>query len=73
MILNSGFGSYTEYAEAADIVESEYANAVAVGREFIANPDLVRRWQEGIALNIPDPDTFYVGGPHGYTDYPFVD
>lgn len=73
VILNSGFGSYTEYTEAVDIVESEHADAVAVGREFIANPDLVRRWQEGIALNVPDPDTFYVGGPRGYTDYPFVD
>jgi hypothetical protein len=24
-------------------------------------------------LNTPDPKTFYAPGPHGYTDYPFLD
>jgi len=45
---------------------------VAVGRSFIANPDLVRRWKTGAPLNEPDPDTFYSSGPEGYTDYPFL-
>jgi N-ethylmaleimide reductase len=45
---------------------------VAVGRNFIANPDLVTRWQTGAALNEPDSATFYGGGAEGYTDYPFL-
>ena len=43
---------------------------VAVGRPFIANPDLVERWKSGAAVNTPDMDTFYTPGPKGYTDYP---
>ena len=41
-----------------------------MGREFLANPDLVRRWREGAPLNEPNPQTFYGGGAEGYTDYP---
>jgi N-ethylmaleimide reductase len=44
---------------------------VVVGRPAIANPDLVRRWQEGLPLNEPDATTFYTEGAAGYTDYPF--
>jgi len=40
---------------------------------LLANPDLVRRWREGLELNTPDMDTFYTPGAHGYTDYPFAD
>jgi 2,4-dienoyl-CoA reductase-like NADH-dependent reductase (Old Yellow Enzyme family) len=43
---------------------------VAVGKLFIANPDLPRRLRTGAALNDPDPPGFYAGGPKGYTDYP---
>nr|WP_120491709.1 alkene reductase [Corynebacterium lactis] len=71
VILNSGFAEYTELAEARRIVEGGLADAVAVGRELIANPDLALRWQKGLELNVPDPDTFYLGGERGYTDYPF--
>lgn len=46
------------------------ADAVAFGRPFIANPDLVRRLREDAPLNAPDRTTFYGGGSHGYTDYP---
>ena len=42
---------------------------VAVGRGFLANPDLPARWRSGVALNNPDSDTFYIPGPKGYTDY----
>ncbi len=35
-----------------------------------ANPDLVRRFQEGASLNEPDFATLYTPGPKGYTDYP---
>lgn len=46
------------------------ADAVAFGKAFIANPDLVERLRTGAALNDPDPTTFYGGGAKGYTDYP---
>ena len=46
------------------------ADAVAFGKPFIANPDLVRRLRENAALNEPKPDTFYAHEAEGYTDYP---
>jgi 2,4-dienoyl-CoA reductase-like NADH-dependent reductase (Old Yellow Enzyme family) len=46
------------------------ADAVAWGKLFIANPDLVERFRTGAALNTPDSDTFYCPGAKGYTDYP---
>jgi N-ethylmaleimide reductase len=45
---------------------------IAVGRPFLANPDLVARWRTGAAVNAPDMATFYTPGPKGYTDYPAV-
>jgi len=45
---------------------------VAVGRPFLANPDLVARWQSGAALNELDMNTFYTPGAKGYTDYPVL-
>jgi N-ethylmaleimide reductase len=58
---------------ALDAVASGRADLVAVGRPFIANPDLVRRWRENAPLNTPDSKTFYGGGAQGYTDYPALD
>jgi 2,4-dienoyl-CoA reductase-like NADH-dependent reductase (Old Yellow Enzyme family) len=39
---------------------------------FIANPDLPERLAAGAALNTARPDTFYIGGAEGYTDYPVL-
>ncbi len=49
------------------------ADAVAYGRQFIANPDLPRRFALGAPLNAPNPETFYGPGPEGYTDYPTLE
>ncbi|MGD9387608.1 MAG: alkene reductase [Gammaproteobacteria bacterium] len=65
-------GGYTVERAMAD-VDAGKADLIAVGRDFLANPDLPRRWREGLALNTPDPETFYTPGPEGYTDYPFAD
>ena len=54
---------------AALAIEINHADAIAFGRLFIANPDLVRRIKEGQPLNVYDRSTFYGGGEHGYTDY----
>ena len=53
----------------ADLVANR-ADLIAVGKGVLANPDLVKRWQTGAALNMPDPATFYTPGEKGYTDYP---
>ena len=56
-------------ASAAMAIEQNHADAIAFGRLFIANPDLVRRIKENQPLNAYDRSTFYGGAEHGYTDY----
>lgn len=56
-------------ASAAAAVEQKHANAIAFGRLFIANPDLVERIRGNHPLNPSDRSTFYGGAEHGYTDY----
>ncbi len=72
VIANDGFGQITTREKAQAILDEDLADAVAVGRLFLANPDLPRRWETGAGLNEPDGDTFYGGGAEGYTDYPFL-
>lgn len=55
---------------AAEAVGQGRADMIAFGRPFLANPDLPRRIREGLALNEPDPATFFGGTETGYTDYP---
>lgn len=62
-------GGYTP-ERAEKIVASGYADAVAFGRAYIANPDLVERIRCGAVLNERDVSTTYGGGVKGYTDYP---
>jgi 2,4-dienoyl-CoA reductase-like NADH-dependent reductase (Old Yellow Enzyme family) len=64
-IANQGFTA--EQAEAE--IKAGNADAVAWGKWYIANPDLVERFRTGAALNTPDTATFYGGDSHGYTDY----
>lgn len=73
VIANSGFGEVTDLDEVKQVVDGGQADLVAVGRPFLANPDLVERWRTGAELNEPNPDTFYGGGAEGYTDYPTLD
>ncbi len=46
------------------------ADLIAIGKPFIANPDLVERLRRDVPLNKWDPATFYAGGEKGFTDYP---
>lgn len=69
-VLNTGFGVESDRDVLERIVADGLADAVTVGRSFLANPDLVERWTRGEELNAPDPATFYSGGAKGYTDYP---
>ena len=70
LIANSGFSSPTSRDEAVALIEAAHADAVAVGRLAIANPDLVERWEGRHPENEPNPATFYAAGAEGYTDYP---
>jgi N-ethylmaleimide reductase len=47
-------------------------DAVAFGRPFIANPDLVRRLKEGAELAVAPRETYYGNGAKGYTDWPVI-
>ena len=51
-------------------LEEGLADAVAYGRLYISNPDLVERFQKNASLNPYNRATFYGGHEVGYTDYP---
>ncbi|PVE56823.1 alkene reductase [Rhizobium rhizogenes] len=65
-IANNGY----DRASAIEAVENGKADAIAFGKAFIANPDLVQRLKDNAPLNEPNQQTFYGGGAEGYTDYP---
>ncbi|GAC1306900.1 MAG: alkene reductase [Vulcanimicrobiaceae bacterium] len=65
-IVNNGY----DRALALESVASGRVDAVAFGRTYIANPDLVERLREDAPLNEADGSTFYGGTEKGYTDYP---
>lgn len=62
-------GGY-DRASAEQALQEGRGDLVAFGRAWLANPDLIERMQAGVALNAPDPATFYTPGAQGYTDYP---
>jgi N-ethylmaleimide reductase len=49
------------------------SDLIAFGAPFLANPDLVHRYKNGLALNEADKVTFYGGDELGYTDYPTLE
>jgi 2,4-dienoyl-CoA reductase-like NADH-dependent reductase (Old Yellow Enzyme family) len=67
-IANEGF----DQKSAEKLLAAGHADAVAFGKLFIANPDLVRRFRDHAPLNAWDTATFYSGGAGGYTDYPVL-
>lgn len=73
VLLNDGFSDVTSLDGVEKVLGDDLADAVVVGRPFLANPDLAARWQGGHDLNEPNGDTFYGGGAEGYTDYPTME
>ncbi|MBR0664831.1 alkene reductase [Roseomonas hellenica] len=61
--------SFTQESAEAVLAAGE-ADAVAFGKLFIANPDLVSRFALGAPLNAWNTATFYAEGAEGYLDYP---
>lgn len=55
---------------ATQAIAHGYADLIAFGRAFIANPDLVQRFALHAPLAQPHRETFYTEGPAGYVDYP---
>ena len=66
LVLN---GDYSR-THALEEVASGRADAIAFGRAFIANPDLVERLRADAPIAESDMSTWYVPGAKGYTDYP---
>ncbi len=64
-------GGFTQESGIRALAEG-WADAIAFGVSFIANPDLPERFRRKSPLNTPDESTFYASGPKGYTDYPFL-
>ncbi|GKY87072.1 alkene reductase [Sinisalibacter aestuarii] len=62
-------GQYTSESATAEISEGR-ADLVAFGRPFVANPDLIKRMQNGTPLAELNRDTLYIPGKVGYIDYP---
>jgi N-ethylmaleimide reductase len=68
-IANNGY----DLALALEARRENRADLISFGRPYIANPDLLERLRNGAPLNTPDRATFFGGGAHGYTDYPFME
>ncbi|MCV2358400.1 alkene reductase [Paucibacter sp. TC2R-5] len=67
-IVNNGYSREM----ALKAVAEGRADMVAFGRDFISNPDLVRRLRLNAELQPLERTTLYGGGPAGYTDYPIL-
>ncbi|KZV70458.1 NADH:flavin oxidoreductase/NADH oxidase [Peniophora sp. CONT] len=68
-LIKAGGFSYDMALQTAD---SDKNVLIAMGRYFISNPDLPKRWKHGVALAPYDRQGFYTRGlvAKGYTDYP---
>lgn len=55
---------------AEKLLRDDLADLCGFGTLYIANPDLVERFNNNWPLNAPDQKTFYGGDAKGYTDYP---
>lgn len=66
LIVNDSYS----FEEAAAAVDRGECAAVSFGRYYIANPDLVTRFEAGAPLNRLDASRLYTPGPEGYIDYP---
>ncbi|QCE34254.1 alkene reductase [Acetobacteraceae bacterium] len=72
LVLN---GNYN-FESAKEAVQDGFADAISFGRDFIANPDLVKRFKTSAPLNKEDKTTWYgqflTDKEHGYTDWPTI-
>jgi 2,4-dienoyl-CoA reductase-like NADH-dependent reductase (Old Yellow Enzyme family) len=69
LVLNS---DYT-LARGQAALDAGEADAIAFGRPFISNPDLIERLRAGAPLQADVMATWYSQGPEGYVDYPVLE
>lgn len=69
LIVNGGY----DKASAIHAIDENLGDAVSFGMPFIANPDLVARYQQNAQLSQPDSSLFYTEGAKGYSDYPVLE
>jgi N-ethylmaleimide reductase len=62
-------GKYTA-GRAREALDAGWADLIAFGRPFVANPDLPQRLRDGADLAQHHRDTLFGGGAQGLTDYP---
>lgn len=55
------------------VLDKGYADLVAFGRLFLANPDLPYRLEHDLPMNPIDNAHLMGGGEEGYSDYPFFE
>ena len=67
-IANSGYN----LQRAQDALNNGDTDMVSFGALYIANPDLVARFEKHASLNTPDVSTYYGGDEKGYLDYAFL-
>ncbi len=65
----AGLGGVTDLRTAHHVLDQGLADLISVGRQFLADPDLLQRWRIGATLNEPDP-TFHSGAARGYAELP---
>ncbi|MFJ2647976.1 alkene reductase [Streptomyces sp. NPDC087420] len=66
LIANAGLDQESGNA----VIGEGLADLVSFAALFISNPDLPKRFEHRLPLADGDRETFYQGGPRGYTDYP---
>jgi N-ethylmaleimide reductase len=69
LVINSGF----DQEKGNKVIEEGWADAVAFGKPFISNPDLVERFAQNGPLAAWDQNTFYTPGEVGFIDYPSLE
>jgi N-ethylmaleimide reductase len=62
-------GNYSA-ERAREAIAAGWADMIAFGRPFVANPDLPERLRTGASLAQHDRNTLFGGGARGLTDYP---
>ncbi len=62
-------GSAFDKASGETLLAVGGADAIVFGKPFIGNPDLPRRFRDGLAIAESDGKTYYAKGPEGYIDY----
>jgi N-ethylmaleimide reductase len=73
LIVNPAFTLPTTRENLEGLLATGRTDLVAVGRAFIANPDLVQRLEVDAPLNAADEASFYGGTDAGYLDYPTLE